>query len=552
MLSTQTTDAKRNVIVVFGALLLTQFLSGLDTIILVTALPTIVGDLGGLRELSWVLTVYMLTSTASSPIIGKLSDLLGRKTLFQLSLIVFLGGSALSGFSHSIDQLIAFRAIQGIGAGGLGVLSRTIVADIVPGRQLGRYQGIMTSSFAISSVAGPLVGGLIVDHASWRWIFYVNLPLGVLAFVVASVALKVPSHRRRVEIDYRGSALLVASVVALLLATTWAGTRYGWGSPQIVGLYVGGLALAGVFAFFERRAREPIMPPGLFRNRIYTVASASGFVLGMAMFGPWVVLPIFLQVVTGVSATNSGLLILPLLGAFTLSSVCTGLLITKTGRYRIFPIIGTFLMLIGFLLYTRMGLTTTRLETSLYMVVVGAGIGLMLEVLTIAVQNSAAPEDLGAATAGVGFFNSIGGAFGTALCLSIMNSGLAKWLPRLVPAGVHLRPSVLEGSPSQIRALAPAVHSGVVRSFDLAIHTVFVSVVPLAAIGFVMVLFLREVPFREVSVSELLAEREAASGPGTQATPAPSAPSSGDGCGPPMGPLPGVALHATDEPLATD
>jgi len=550
MLSTQTTDQKRNVIVVFGALLLTQFLSGLDTIILVTALPTIVGDLGGLRELSWVLTVYMLTSTASSPIIGKLSDLIGRKTLFQLSLIVFLGGSALSGFSHSIGQLIAFRAIQGIGAGGLGVLSRTIVADIVPGRQLGRYQGIMTSSFAISSVAGPLVGGLIVDHASWRWIFYVNLPLGFLALVVASVALKVPSHRRRVAIDYRGSALLVASVVAFLLATTWAGNRYGWGSPQIVGLYVGGLALAAVFAYSERRAREPIMPPGLFKNRIYTVASASGFVLGMAMFGPWVVLPIFLQVVTGVSATNSGLLILPLLGAFTLSSVCTGLLITKTGRYRIFPIIGTFLMLIGFLLYTRMGLTTTRLETSLYMVVVGAGIGLMLEVLTIAVQNSAAPEDLGAATAGVGFFNSIGGAFGTALCLSIMNSGLAKWLPRLVPAGVHLRPSVLEGSPSQIRALAPAVHSGVVRSFDLAIHTVFWSVVPLAAIGFVMVLFLREVPLREVSVGELLAEREASSA-GADAAPAPSVPS-GDGYRPPLGPLPGVALHATNEPLATD
>jgi EmrB/QacA subfamily drug resistance transporter len=551
MLSTPTADDKRNVIVVFGALLLTQFLSGLDTIILVTALPTIVGDLGGLRELSWVLTVYMLTSTASSPIIGKLSDLMGRKTLFQLSLLVFLGGSALSGFSHSINQLIAFRAVQGIGAGGLGVLSRTIVADIVPGRQLGRYQGIMTSSFAVSSVAGPLVGGLIVDHTSWRWIFYVNLPLGLLALIVASVALKTPRTRRQVKIDYGGSALLVASVVAFLLATTWAGTRYGWSSAEIIGLIVGGFALAAVFVYCELRAREPIMPTRLFRNRIYTVASGSGFVLGMAMFGPWVVMPIFLQVVTGVSATNSGLLLLPLLGSFTLSSVCTGLLITRTGRYRIFPIIGTSLMFIGFLLYTRIGLKTTRLETSLYMVVVGAGIGLMLEVLTIAVQNSAAPEDLGAATAGVGFFNSIGGAFGTAICLSIMNSGLAKWLPRLVPAGVHLRASVLEGSPSQIKALAPAVHNGVVRSFDLAIHTVFLCVVPLAAIGFVMVLFLREVPLRDVSVGDLLAARQVQVAL-DEGTAAPFVVQSEIAVDQRVALIQGAALRAAEEPIPTD
>lgn len=502
----RTPGSGQNVAAVFGALLLTQFLSGLDTIILITALPTIVGDLGGLRELSWVLTVYMLTSTAVSPLVGKLSDMMGRKTLFQASLVVFLAGSALSGQAHSLLELIVFRGIQGVGGGGLGVLGRTIVADIVPGRQLGRLQGIMTSTFAISSVAGPLVGGFLVDHASWRWIFYINIPLGLVALAVVGSALKVPDARRRVVVDYQGSALMVASVSCLLLAATWAGTRYGWGSGLILGLLAVGVVLAGAFVVVEARTGEAIMPVHLFRDRVFSVASASGFVLGMAMFGPWTVMPIFLQVVNGVSATNSGLLLLPLLIAFTISSVATGFLITRYGRYRVFPIAGTALMFLGFYLYTRMGLSTSRTEASVYMVVVGVGIGLMLEVLTIAVQNAVHPRDLGAATAGVGFFNSIGGSFGTAVYLSVLNGGLAHWLPRFVPAGTRLQPGVMEGSPAEIRSLPGAVHHGVVLAFSHAVHTVFVWVVPLAAIGFVMVLFLREVPLREESALDLLAE----------------------------------------------
>jgi len=494
------------VLPVFCALLLAQLLAGLDTIILITALPTIVGDLGGLNELSWVLTAYMLTSTASTPLLGKLSDLVGRKTLFQLSLLVFLAGSALSGQSHSITELIAFRGLQGIGAGGLGVLGRTIVADIVPGRQLGKYQGIMTSSFAIASVAGPLVGGFFVDHASWRWIFYVNLPLGLVVLAVTAVALHLPGTRRRVVLDYRGSLLLVASIVCVLLASTWAGTRYRWDSAPVLGLLGTGAGLAAAFVVEERRAPEAVMPIRLFRDRVYAVSSAAGFVLGMAMFGPWSVMPIFLQVVTGASATNAGLLLLPLLAAFTFTSVFAGVMITRLGRYRVFPIVGTALMVVGFVFYASMNASTTRLQASVYMVVVGLGVGLMLQVLTIAVQNSVDPHDLGAATAGVQFFNTIGGSFGTAIYLSILSGGLSHWLPRLVPPSAHLSPSILEGSPSQIRTLPAHVHAGVVQSYAQAVHSVFVGVVPLAAVGFVMMLFLRDVPLRDASALELLAE----------------------------------------------
>ena len=512
----------QNVAAVFGALLLTQILSGLDTIILVTALPTIVGDLGGLRELSWVITSYLLTSTAVSPLAGKLSDMMGRKALFQLSLVVFLVGSALSGQSHSIIELIVFRGIQGVGGGGLGVLGRTIVADIVPGRQLGRLQGILTSSFAISSVAGPLVGGLLVDHASWRWIFYINMPVGLVALVVVGVALDLPRTGRRVVVDYLGSALMTASMSCLLLATTWAGVRFGWGSAPIVGLLTGGCVLAAAFVLVEARTGEALLPVHLFRNPVFAVASTSGLVLGMAMFGPWTVMPIFLQVVTGASATNSGLLLLPLLISFTVSSVATGFLITHYGRYRVFPILGTALMLVGFVLYTRMGVSTSRLEASAYMVVVGTGIGLMLEVLTIAVQNAIHPRDLGAATAGVGLFNSLGGSFGTAVYLSILNGGVAHWLARLVPRSVHLAPQVLQGSPTGIRALAPGVRHGVIDAFARSLHTVFVWVVPLGAVGLIMLLFLPEVPLREQSAAELLAAEELLEelGPGVEARPA--------------------------------
>ncbi|HET6811637.1 MAG TPA: MDR family MFS transporter [Acidimicrobiales bacterium] len=495
----------QNVAAVFGALLLTQILSGLDTIILVTALPTIVGDLGGLRELSWVITIYLLTSTAVSPLAGKLSDMMGRKALFQISLAVFLVGSALSGQSHSLLELILFRGVQGVGGGGMGVLGRTIVADIVPGRQLGRFQGILTSSFAISSVAGPLVGGLLVDHASWRWIFYINMPIGLLAMAIVGVTLDLPRTGRRVRVDIAGSVLMTTSMSCLLLATTWAGTRFGWGSAQIVGLLVGGCLLAAAFVVVEARTKEALLPVHLFRDPVFAVASASGLVLGMAMFGAWTVMPIFLQVVTGASATNSGLLLLPLLISFTVSSVATGFLITHYGRYRAYPIVGTALMVAGFLLYTRMGVSTSRIEASVYMAVVGTGIGLMLEVLTIAVQNSIHPRDLGAATAGVGLFNSLGGSFGTAVYLSVLYGGVAHWLPRLLPRSLHLSAGVRQGSPTGIRALAPGVRHAVIDAFARSLHTVFVWVVPLGVVGLLIVLVLPEVPLREQSAAELLA-----------------------------------------------
>ena len=490
----------RQILVVFSGLMLGMFLAALDQTIVSTALPTIVGELGGLDHLSWVVTAYLLTSTASAPLYGKVSDLYGRKIVFQFAIVVFLIGSVLSGIAQSMEQLIVFRAIQGLGAGGLMVMALTIIGDILSPRERGRYQGYVGAVFALSSVAGPFIGGFFTDHLTWRWVFYINVPIGIVALIVTTTALNLPFLRQPHKVDYAGAGLLVSAVTALLLVTVLGGSEYPWGSAQIVGLALAGALLSGLFLFRERRAAEPILPLRLFRNRTYTLTGLGGFVLGLSMFGGIVFLPLFLQVVTGATATNSGLLILPLMVGIIGSSITTGRLITRSGRYRRYPITGMALTSVALLLLSTMDSSTTRLESSAFMLLLGLGLGMVMQVLVIAVQNAVEHRDLGVATSTTAFFRSLGGAFGTAVFGAILTARLGHWMPRLLPAGSEgIDPALLMGSPEQIRALDPAVQVAVVESFARSVSAVFLWAVPIAVIGLVVVWFVPELPLRDTA-----------------------------------------------------
>ncbi len=485
---------------VFAGLMAGMLLAALDQTIVATALPTIVGELGKLEHISWVVTAYLLTSTASSPLYGKISDLYGRRRVFEFAIVVFLLGSTLAGFSRSMGQLIAFRAIQGLGAGGLMVMALTIIGDILSPRERGRYQGYMGSVFAFSSVVGPLLGGLFVDHLSWRWVFYINLPIGIAALVVTSFAFNVPFVRRPHRIDYEGAALLVAAVSCLLLVTVWGGTQYPWGSPTIVTLAAVGTVLLGLFVLREHHAAEPILPLRLFRNRVFTLTGGAAFILGLAMMGGVLFLPLFLQVVTGASATNSGLLLLPLMAGIVTMSITTGRLITRNGRYKHWPIIGSVFMAAGLFLLSLMDVHTTRWEASLYMLVLGLGLGMVMQVLVIALQNSVEHRDLGAATSSNTFFRSLGGAFGSALFGAILTGRLAYYLPRLLPPGSEgIDPSRLTGSPAQIRALPPDVQAAVADALARSIVTVFRWAIPFAVISFLLAVAIPEHPLRDTA-----------------------------------------------------
>jgi EmrB/QacA subfamily drug resistance transporter len=491
----------RQILLVFSGLMLGMFLAALDQTIVATALPTIVGDLGGLNHLSWVVTAYLLTSTASTPLYGKISDLYGRKKVFQAAIIIFLVGSALSGLAQNIGQLIAFRAIQGLGAGGLLTLALTIIADVVSPRERGRYQGYFGATFAIASVAGPLLGGFFVDNLSWRWVFYINLPLGIAALIVTSTVLNLPFKRQEHDIDYLGATTLVAGVSALLLVTVWGGSQYAWGSAIILGLIVAGIVMLAVFLWWERRVAEPILPPRLFRNRIFSASTALMFVLGLTMFGAIIFLPVYLQLVKGASATASGLLLLPMMVGVLTMSIGSGRLVSRLGRYRIFPIIGTILMTLGMFLLTMLGVHTSYVTFSLMILVLGAGMGLCMQNLVLAVQNSVETREMGVATSAVSFFRSTGGAFGTAIFGAILNNRLAHWVHVLVPASAstHISGDNLTASPAAVHKLPTPILTGVEEAFVHALHAVFVVGTPIAAIGIVLALMIREVRLRETS-----------------------------------------------------
>jgi len=482
---------------VFSGLMLVMLLAALDQTIVSTALPTIVGDLGGLAHLSWVVTAYLLAQTAVTPLYGKLGDQYGRKPVLQIALIIFLIGSALCGLSQNLDMLIAFRALQGLGGGGLLVGAQAAIGDVVPPRERGRYSGLFGAVFGVASIAGPLLGGFLTTNLSWRWIFYVNLPFGILAFFVLAATL--PSARERVHhtVDYLGIVVLAAGVSAIVLAASLITPSQPWTSPLVLGLGALGLILIGLILPIERRAKEPVLPPRLLVNPVFVVSSAVGLIVGFALFGAVTYLPLFLQVVKGSTPTGSGLQLIPLIGGLLITSIVSGQIITRTGRYRWFPIVGTLVMVFGLFLLSHIGLSTSTTVISAYMFVLGLGLGMVMQVLVLVVQNAVDYQDLGAATSGATLFRSIGGSVGTAILGAVFSSRLASELTRTIGAAGAAKAHSSGVNPTVIHHLPEPVRTDYLQAFSTSLHSVFVVAAAVAVLAFVLTWFLRELPLRD-------------------------------------------------------
>jgi EmrB/QacA subfamily drug resistance transporter len=500
----QTPDTQQQrVRVIFGALILVFLLASLDQTIVSTALPTIVGDFGGLQHLSWVVTAYLLASTVSGPLYGKFGDLYGRKVVLQTAIVIFLVGSALCGLSQNMAELIAFRALQGLGAGGLIVTAIAVIGDVIPPRDRGRYQGIFGAVFGASTIIGPLLGGFFVDNLSWRWIFYINLPIGAVAFIVIGAVFRVRPAPKQHTVDYLGAALLAGGLSAIVLFTSLGGTTWAWGSSQIVALIVIGVVAIAAFVYVESRVPEPILPLSLFRNRTFAVTSAVGFIVGLALFGAVTYLPLYLQIAKGVSPTRSGLQLTPLMLGLLVTSVVSGQLISRWGKYRIFPIIGTAVITVGMILLSRLGVSTSLWMAALSMVVLGLGLGMVMQVLVLAVQNAVDYKFLGVATSGSTMFRSIGGSIGVSLFGAIFANRLHTELAHRFGRSVHLPVAT---APAAIRALPPAVRDSYAHALTAALSPVFFVAALISSVAFILALLLPDVPLRQTSAAEGIGE----------------------------------------------